>query len=371
MGLYRRGKTYWFSITHQGKRIQQPLKTDNKRLAQKLYAKVVTDIVEGRYFEKIEAQSHTFEQLRDRYMTEHSRVNKTERSSIRDESLFRHLSGFFGGMTLAEVKPARISEYKSLRRSEGAKTATIARELEVLRHALNLAIREWEWLDRNPFEKVKIEKPNNKIERWLSIEEQKRLIGESPEWLREIIVFALNTGLRQSEILLLKWQQIDLSRRILTLTDAKNKERRSIPLNRTVLELLGSKGRVRHISGYVFTSYAGTRIDARNLLRAFYAARKRAKLEDLRFHDLRHTFATRLVQAGVDLYVVKQLLGHKTITMTMRYAHHYPESLRAGVEVLDNCYNSATLDKKEDLEKITEISKPSIVNGKFGSGGRI
>jgi integrase len=71
-------------------------------------------------------------------------------------------------------------------------------------------------------------------------------------------------------------------------------------------------------------------------LRAFYSAREKAGLRDVRFHDLRHTFATRLVQAGVDLYVVKELLGHKSLKMTMRYAHHYPESLRHGVDVLDN-----------------------------------
>lgn len=92
-------------------------------------------------------------------------------------------------------------------------------------------------------------------------------------------------------------------------------------------------------------------IDAKNPLRAYYPARKEADLEDVRFHDLRHTFATRLVQAGIDLYVVKELLGHKTITMTMRYAHHNAESLRSGVEVLDqkseSGYILAALNKKE------------------------
>jgi site-specific recombinase XerD len=101
------------------------------------------------------------------------------------------------------------------------------------------------------------------------------------------------------------------------------------------MDLLKTKSKVQSISGYVFTSQASTKIDAANLLRAYFSARKKANLEDVRFHDLRHTFATRLVQSGVDLYVVKELLGHKTIAMTMRYAHHYPESLRHGVDVLD------------------------------------
>ncbi len=107
------------------------------------------------------------------------------------------------------------------------------------------------------------------------------------------------------------------------------------PLIRPLLDILKVKNWVRSISGYVFSGKASTKINVRNLLRAFYAARETAKLTDVRFHDLRHTFATRLVQSGIDLYVVKELLGHKTITMTMRYAHHFPESLRHGVEVLD------------------------------------
>jgi len=368
MGLYRRGKIWWFRITHQGKRIQDSLKTDNKRLADKCYAKILTDIVEGGYFEKLEAKRHTFDQLKERYMTEHSMVNKTEKSSVRDECSFKHLLGSFSGMTLAEITPARISEYKSLRRSKGAKTATIARELEVMRNAFNLAVREWEWMARTPFEKVRIEQPNNKVERWLTAEEEQSLLEASLPWLRDIIVFALHSGMRQNEILTLKWTQVDLQRRVATLLVTKNKEKRSIPLNRTLLELLQRIGRVRSISGYVFVSEAGTRRDARNLLRAYYSARKAAALEDVRFHDLRHTFATRLVQAGIDLYKVKELLGHKSITMTMRYAHHYPESLRSSVEILDLCYNSATVGQKKEVRESDSSSNPLKLSRKLVAG---
>ncbi len=110
----------------------------------------------------------------------------------------------------------------------------------------------------------------------------------------------------------------------------------------------------------------GTMIQTGNLLRAFYSARKRAGLNDVRFHDLRHTFATRLVQAGIELYVVKELLGHKSLKMTMRYAHHYPESLRHGVDILDRlkgapaaiCYNFTTVaEKRGYAECVTPFFK--------------
>jgi len=164
---------------------------------------------------------------------EHSKVQKSPESTIRDESSFKHLSRFFGGLTLAELTPARLSEYKSLRRSEGAKTATLAKELELLRHALNLAIREWEWLARNPFEKVKIDKAHNKVERWITFEEEKRLLDASQVWLREIITFVLNTGMRRNEILSLQWSEVDFFRRTATLLKTKNKEKRTAPLNQT------------------------------------------------------------------------------------------------------------------------------------------
>ena len=335
MSLYKRNDIWWMDVRINERRRRLSTGTKNKKLAESCYAKTVVEIQTGKWFPD-ESKKRKFEELRDRYMREHSQVYKAPKSHLRDGASFKHLSQLFGELTLAEITPARISEYKSIRRTEGAKPATLSRELEVLRHSLNLAVREWEWLDRNPFERVKIDKVNNKIERWLTSDEEVRLLQASLPWLRDIVIFALNTGMRQDEILSLKWSEIDLVRQTALLLMTKNKEKRTVPLNQTMTELLRGKSKIRSISGYVFTSQAENKIDARNLLRAFYAARTKAKLEDVRFHDLRHTFATRLVQSGVDLYVVKELLGHKTITMTMRYAHHDPESLRHGVEVLDN-----------------------------------
>ncbi|MEW6570233.1 MAG: tyrosine-type recombinase/integrase [Nitrospirota bacterium] len=361
MGLFKRGKVWWIRIKYKGKLIRRSTGTTSKELAIRIESKVLNEVIEGRWFSN-EAKRKTFEELRDRYMKEYSTVHKTPKSSLRDETSFKHLTQFFSGLTLAEITPSKISEYKSLRKAEGAKPATLARELECFRHALNLAIREWEWLDRNPFERVRIEKCNNKIERWMTSEEEQRLLNASLPWLKEIITVALNTGMRQDEILSVKWSQVDFFRRTVTLLETKNKEKRTIPLNQIVLELLKVKSKVTSISGYVFTSHNGTKIDARNLLRAFYSARKKAGLQDVRFHDLRHTFATRLVQAGINIYVVKELLGHKTLTMTMRYAHHYPESLRHGVEILDKGAQKVTQSNKKGSE---ESPKPlnSLVAG--------
>ena len=136
----------------------------------------------------------------------------------------------------------------------------------------------------------------------------------------------------------------------MTVLESKNGEKRTIPLNKTVSGLLKSRSKVREIrSNCVFISSTGRRIDQGNLRRAFGKARKKADIEDFRFRDLRHTFATRLVQTGVDLYKVQKLLGHKTPQMTQRYAHHYTESLRDGVDVLD-C-------EKEKFSTILAFSK--------------
>jgi len=222
-------------------------------------------------------------------------------------------------------------------------------------------------LKKNPFERVRIERVNNKVERWVTKEEEQKLLNASPSWLRQIITFALNTGMRESEIFSLRWSQFDPSRRTVTLLVTKNNQKRTIPLNQTVLDLLKAMNgvRVRHISGYVFASEAGTMIGKRNLLRAFFTARKKVGLEDVRFHDLRHTFATRLVQAGIDIYTVKELLGHKTLTMTMRYAHHYSESLRHGVEVLDkDGYILVTVDGKRETTMLGSTSQPVDIKRK-------
>ena len=263
MGLYRRGKTYWFTISHKGNRIQESTGTESKRLAEKIYAKALSDIQEDRWFQN-EAKRRTFEELRDRYMSDYAIPNKAPRTVKKDTDTFKPLTAFFAGHSIAEITPQRISDYKRHRRGQNIKTSTLAKELELLRGSLNVALREWEWLEVNPFWKVKIEQPKNHIYRWLTANEENILISECTDWVKEIVTFALNTGMRQDEILSLKWQDVDLARKTLIVVKSKNGEQRTLPLNQAAFEVLMSKGKIRHISGLVFPSQAGTKINPRS-----------------------------------------------------------------------------------------------------------
>ena len=163
----------------------------------------------------------------------------------------------------------------------------------------------------------------------------------------------LHTGLRQDELLSLTWDRVDVFRKTILIKDTKNGKPRTVPLNKTALGILESKASVISIrSRIVFHSMCGTKIDKHNLRRAFVIAMERAGIEDFTYHGLRHTFATRLAQSGVDLYKISKLLGHKDIKTTQRYAHHCPESLRDGVEVLEVDCNMTAVAKKMTIPSV-------------------
>jgi len=334
MGLYKRGSVWWMSFSYQGRQIRRSTETTDKKLAQRILDKVKGEIAEGKWFEKLPGEDRTFKEMMDKYMEEHSIPNKV--SHDRDKRSLLHLMPFFGDLLISEITPMRINEYKVTRRLEGATPATINRELALMKHAYSIAIREWEWIQENPVKKVNMEKENNKRDRWLLPDEEKKLLEASPEWLKEIIIFALNTGMRLGEILSLRWNSVDMKRKTVVVLRSKNNEKRTIPLNEKALGVL--KKRLEHSQlakvDLVFYSNSYKEYDYSNLEKAFRKAVKKAEIKDFRFHDLRHCFATKLIQSGVDLYKVQLLLGHKTPLMTQRYAHHYPESLREAVEIL-------------------------------------
>jgi len=352
MGLYKRGSVWWMSFTHHGEQLRRSTETEDKKLAIRIFDKLKGEIAEGKWFEKPPGDGYKFKDLMAKYMSEYSAVNKAASSYKRDRSLSAHLLHVFGERYLAEITSSMISEYKVMRRGEGASPRTINYEITLMSHTFNIAIREWDLAKENPAKKIRKERVHNNIERWLTFEEEERLLQAAPKWLADIIVFAINTGLRQSEILNLKWGQVDMERRTLTIYEQKNRGVDTLPLNMTVMGLLKEKLTLKGDAvEHVFYNKSLKPVLFRNLIRAYKNAIKRAGIDDLRFHDLRHTFATRLVQGGVGIYEVQKLGRWKSITMVQRYAHHYPESLRSAIEVMDNSRKSFITNLSQQPKK--------------------
>jgi len=352
MGIFKRGPVWWMRFSYQGKQIRKSTETDDRKLAQRIFDKLKGEVAEGTWFEHLPGEGYTFEDLMKKYMTEYSAVNKAPTSHLRDESLNKHLQEHFGEFYLPDITPKMISEYKIKRRNEGASPRTINYELTLMSHAFNLATKEWEIIKDNPVRKVAKEKVRNQIERWLTDDEEKRLMSASPDWLRPIITFAINTGFRESEILGLQWTQIDFSRREITISEQKNDQTDTLPLNDATMKVLKEKwnNHQKEVE-YVFPSQSNTRISNRNLFRAFESAKKSAGIKNFRFHDLRHTFATRLVRSGVDIYAVQKLGRWKTLSMVTRYGHYDTDSLRSSIEVMDKVEKQISTNLAHDQKK--------------------
>jgi integrase len=348
----RSGGIWWVCIRDRGRKIQKSLQTVDRALAKKIEAKIRTEIIEGSYFDKLIGSKKTFKDMAERFMKEYApKVSSSMQTSY--TTSLNHFNPFFGETNLLSITPKVISSYKVLRKEEGAKQGTINRELAMLSKAFSLAVKEWEWLKENPVSKVQREKEDNQRDRWLKKDEEGRLLGKSPEWLREIISFALNTGLRQDELLSLEWSRVSLFRKTILIQKTKNGKPKTLPLNKIALDVLNQRSNVKSIKNdLVFFGRNGKKIYSNNLRQSFYTVLRKVGIEDFRFHDLRHSFATRLAQAGVDIYKISKLLGHQDIKMTQRYAHHCPDSLRDGVGILEVDYNMTTIAEKECLNAL-------------------
>lgn len=225
---------------------------------------------------------------------------------------------------------AAIEAYKS-KRAATVSPASINRELSCLSNMFRRAI-DWKLAEANPVLGVRRFKERNVRVRYLSTDEETKLLGECARHLRPIVVLAIHTGMRRGELLSLRWDDVDLDNRLVHVEDTKNGKRRDIPLNRIALQTL--RRHPHHIrSEFVFCNLQGH--PYKSVRTGFSAACRRAKVQGVVFHTLRHTFASRLVVGGVDLVTLKELLGHSSLDMVLRYAHLSPEHGRKAVEVLE------------------------------------
>ena len=280
-----------------------------------------------------------FDKFAQRYLEEWSQPQKAASSYQRDINSLKHICPHFGKKYLSGITRADVESYVRKRRATGCAPGTLNRELSCLKNLLRKAV-EWALLETNPARDVsKLRERPNKLE-FLSEEEVERLIAACAEPLDRIVTVSLKTGLRRGELFALEWKDIDFDRGLIRVRQSKNGDGRHIPMSasaRQALDLQQKRGRRvvnQKASPYVFPAAdGGPRKTIRNGLEE---ALRRAGVErHIRPHDLRHTFASHLVMKGVDLRTVAELMGHRDIRVTMRYAHLAPAHLRAAVSVLD------------------------------------
>ena len=265
-----------------------------------------------------EKPRHTWQEAAVKWFKE-----STRKSTKNDLAALKWLDPFLGKLHLDEINRDLVDKIKEAKLKTGVKPATVNGLLEVLRVVLNTAFKEWEWIDRVP--RVRMMKTANARIRWLTKNEAARLLSCLPEHLRVMATFSLATGLRRNNVTGLEWSQVDLTRRVAWIHADQSKTGRPIgvPLNREAVVLL--RGQIGQHSIYCF-SYKGKRINQVST-KAWYNGLKKAGIDDFRWHDLRHTWASWHVQSGTPIHVLQELGGWSEIKMVQRYAHLAPEHL--------------------------------------------
>jgi len=324
----------------------------SKTQAKTAYQKIETDLAENKFLDIKREQKIKFEEFADEYLENHSKVNNKSWVS-HDLRNINALKKHFSGRYLHEITVKSVEEFKS-RRMKDVTPATVNRHLACLKSIFNKAIAWHNYSNVNPVTKVKLFKENNQRTRYLEQEEIDRLLSNCHEYFKELIIIALNTGMRKGELMNMKWRDVNLNQKIIYLYETKNNERREIPINRHVEDAL-IRVRKSPTSQHVFNKEIA--ITYRNIDKMFFTALKKSGINNFRFHDLRHTFASHLVMKGVDLNTVRELLGHKSIKMTLRYAHLSPSHKMRAVEVLHDTIVTIN-SPKENSDIETEIEIP-------------
>ena len=293
-------------------------------------------------------QDVLFEDFSIEFMELHSKLNK--KSWKRDEESLKHLKPFLKGKALQYIGPELMENYKVKRVAKVSK-ATVNREMALIKTMFNKAV-EWGKLDTNRLIKVKKFKEDQRDMRILDDEEMILLIDSALPHLKPIVILASNTAMRRNEILSLKWENVDFKNGIIHVKASKSGDR-EVPMNYKVFDTLTELPKT---SEHVFPNpQTGSHItDVKN---SFKTACRNANITGLRFHDLRHCAATRMIQAGVNLVDVSRILGHSSILMTMRYAHSTTKSMREAVEKLGKTYDQ-TRQKVDSPSVKVEIKRP-------------
>ncbi|WP_256207602.1 tyrosine-type recombinase/integrase [Nitrosomonas marina] len=319
-----------------GERIRCSAATEDKNQAQEFHDKLKAEA--WRVAKVGEKPKYTWDEAAYKWLME-TQHKKTQHD---DASKISWLQQFFRGKYLHEItreEIARIGELKL----KTTTPATANRLLALIRSIFRRAALEWEWIDKVPTIKLYRE-PKRRI-RYLSIEEANKLLQELPVHLADIVQFSLATGLRRANVTKLEWSQVDMQRNVAWIhgDQAKAGKPIHVSLNSTAMDVLARQ--IGKHSKTVFT-YKGLPINQVNT-RAWRKALKRAGIEDFRWHDLRHTWASWLTQNGVPLNVIQEMGAWESAEMVRRYAHLAPAQFAIHARVVDFMFSGTNLTQSK------------------------
>ena len=355
--MYKRGDRWYSDFFRDGERFTKSWGAISKTVAIEKDHKFRTEVIEGKH--GLKAKKISFETFAEKYL-EDARLNKKPKSAIRNEVSIGQLKPYLNDKLLSAIHPYLIEQYKRDRREQGRAPATVNRDVATLRNMLNKAVL-WGYLPLNPLAGIKsFREDNDKMWALTAAEEACLLtvcdkVKQRKKYLRDLITFALNSGMRESEIFNLKKSAVDLQGQHIHVTDTKNHEDRKVPINGTLAGILKRK-LSEDGQAYVFTNAAGGKLTV--LTNSFWKAIADAGLvkttekgkERFRFHDLRHTFGSRLGMAHVDLKTIMEIMGHKTHKVALRYQHPAPDHKLNAVKTLDRVPLEFTTAEKEGVK---------------------
>lgn len=330
MALTKKNGFWWIDITHDGKRIRKSTRTKLKSQAQRLHDDCMMELWKKKHVTT--TPEKTWIDAVIRWLEESSH----KRSLITDKFHLAWLDSYLRQMKLNEITSDLIEDIAKEKEKTGVSVTTVNRTLEILRAILNKAHKEWKWLDVVPL--FRMRKIENKRIRWLTKQQANRLLRELPEHLRHMAAFTLVTGLRQSNVTGLKWNEVDLVRKhaLIHPDQSKTKKAIPVPLNSQAITIIEKQKGLNAI--YVFT-YLGKPVTRCNN-HAWQKALTRAGIKNFRWHDLRHTWASWHVQNGTSLQELQQLGGWSEYEMVLRYAHLSSDHLKTAAERVSGTFSS-------------------------------
>ena len=358
MGVYRRNdaETFWMSLVIDGKRFRQDTGVQDRTVAGEIFAAWQVQMARARWLGlPAPTPQHTVQELLAEY-TAKVTPRKSPASQRRDHVVLARFRKRWGTLDLDQLSNKTVEDYLT-ERLHTVTLATVSKELGVLKSAYARAMR-WDWVSTTPFRGIALNQEGEERVRWLTDDEETRLVTTAAPWLRKFILLGLDTGLRRSNLVGLQWSWLHDRGTVLVVPRQLVKAKKAtvmIPLTTRAATIIQ---RHERRGPHVFTQPDGQAYSVDQVGMAVIRTAKDAQLPGVSLHTLRHTFISRLVQAGRPLPEVAALAGHRDIKMTLRYAHLAPSHLRAGIQALEEraSHHSAGLALSTE-PRVTPVSR--------------